>query len=150
MQARPLPTLGWRWLALLPALGCLACSNGGDAGLHPVKGKVLYKGQPAAGVLVTFHPEGSKVTSVPSTGKTGEDGTFTLTTGPKEGAPAGSYVVTFVWPEEVKTKSAKGKITLDPPSMRDRFQGAYANQAQSKFRPQIKTGDNQLEAFDLK
>jgi hypothetical protein len=150
MQARPLPTLGWRWLVLLPALACLACSNG-DTALNPVKGKVLYKGQAAAGVLVAFHPsEGNKVTSIPSTGKTGEDGTFTLSTGPKEGAPAGSYVVTFTWPEEAKAKTQKGKISLDPPSLRDRLQGAYASQAQSKFKVQIKTGDNQLKDFDLK
>src|SRR5438874_9694201 len=101
MQARPALSLGWRWLALLPALACLACSSGTDA-LNPVKGTVRYQGQPAKGVLVTFHPSGGdKVTAIRPTGLTGEDGTFTLTTGPKEGAPAGSYSVTFIWEEEV-------------------------------------------------
>jgi hypothetical protein len=149
MQVRPGLSLGWRWLALLPALGCLACSGNGEA-LNPVRGKVTYKNQPARGVLVTFHPEGGdKVTAVRPTGTTGEDGTFTLTSGSKEGAPAGSYVVTFVWPEEVKAKSSKGKISLEPPDSRDRLQGAYANLAKG-LKIQIKSGPNQLEPFDLK
>ncbi|HZT79430.1 MAG TPA: hypothetical protein VFA26_04390, partial [Gemmataceae bacterium] len=43
-----------RWLPLLAALLCAACSSG----LHPVRGKVTYQGQPARGAVVTFHPRG--------------------------------------------------------------------------------------------
>jgi hypothetical protein len=145
MQVRPSRALGWRWLALLPALACLACSSGSDA-LNPVKGTVRYQGKPAKGVLVTFHPtKGNKVTTIVSTGLTGEDGTFTLTTGQKEGAQAGSYTVTFLWSEEVKRK----KISTAPPDTRDRLQGAYSNPEQGQ-KVQIKEGPNQLEPFDLK
>jgi hypothetical protein len=150
MQVRPSPVFGWRYLALLPALACLACSGNSD-GLCSVRGKVLYKGNAAPGVLVTFHPKGGdKVTTVRPTGTAGEDGTFTLTTGTKDGAPAGDYVITFVWPEEVKAKNQKGPISLAPPESRDRLKGAYAHQAQSKFKAQIKAGSNQLDPFELK
>jgi hypothetical protein len=147
VQARPCPPR-WRWLALVPVLGCLACS--GSGGLPTVRGKVLYKGEPAQGVLVSFHPQGKNaVTAVPSTGTTGADGSFTLTTGPNEGAPAGSYAVTFIWPQEVAPKKA-GAISREPVQSRDRFEGAYANSARSPHKIQVKEGVNQLDPFDLK
>jgi hypothetical protein len=128
----------------LPALGCLSCSGG--AALNPVHGKVLYKDQPAGGAVVTFHPEGgTSVTAIPTVGRTNEDGTFTLTTGDKEGAPAGTYVVTVIWPEEVKPKG----ITTAPPESRDRLQGKYAEARGSALKVEIKKGDNQLEPFRL-
>ena len=100
-------------------------------------------------MLVTFHPSGGdKVTAIRPTGLTGEDGTFTLTTGPKEGAPAGSYSVTFIWEEEVR-KQGKGKFSTAPPETRDRLQRAYANPEQGR-KVQIKEGPNQLDPFDLK
>ena len=78
----------WRWAGLLLACCCLSCSS--DSGLQPVQGKVLYKNQPIAGALVTFHPKGATdVRTLRPVGMTKEDGTFTLTTGDKEGAPAG-------------------------------------------------------------
>src|SRR5262245_3096245 len=96
-----LPPPGWRWLFLLPVLGCLSCS-GADS-LNPVQGKLLYKGQPMIGALVTFHPKGANdVTTVRPTGLVEPDGTFTLMTGTKEGAPAGDYVVTVIWSELAK------------------------------------------------
>ena len=138
-----------RWLlALLVGLGCLSCS--GNAGPNPVQGKVLYKDQPLKGVLVTFHPKaGADLTTHLPVGLTKDDGTFTLTTGQNEGAPAGEYVVTFLCSEEVETKGKKALSTA-PPETQDRFQGAYANRATSTFLVEIKKGANQLEPFRLK
>jgi hypothetical protein len=131
----------------LPALGCLSCSGSGK--LYPVQGRVLHKDQPLKGALVTFHPKGAdEVTAVRSTGLTGEDGTFTLTTGPKEGAPAGVYVVTVICSEEVPRDKKKG-FSTEPPDTRDRFGGAYANRATSKLEVEIKKSANQLEPFHL-
>jgi hypothetical protein len=133
-------------LVLLPALCCLSCS--GSSGLNPVQGKVLYKDQPLGGAVVTFHPKGAdQVTAVPSVGRTKEDGTFTLTTGTKEGAPTGEYVVTIICPEEPKGKQG---FSTEAPDTPDRFQGAYANMATSKFKVEIKSGPNALEPFPLK
>jgi hypothetical protein len=132
----------------LPALLCLSCSGSGVS-LNPVHGKVLYKNQPLKGALVTFHPKGhTDITTVPSVGLTGEDGTFDVTTGKKEGAPAGEYVVTLICSEEVAPKH-KRAMSFAPPETRDRLGGTYANMETSKIRVAIKKGVNQLEAFDL-
>jgi hypothetical protein len=150
MQVRPSPAPpGWRWLVLLPALGCLSCSG---VRLNPVSGKVLNgKNEPLEGVLVTLHPKGgAETTTHLPNGRTQADGTFTLTTGDKEGAPAGEYVATFIWPKEVEQKKPKGRISTAPPDSVDQLRGAYANPKRSKFTVQIKNGDNHLEPFQLK
>jgi hypothetical protein len=143
------PPLRLRWLGLALALGCLACSKGGSD-LPPVQGKVLYKDQPAAGALVTFHPRGdAKPTTERPVGTVQKDGTFTLTTGPKDGAPPGEYTVTFIWPEEVAAKGKK-QFSTSPPDSRDKLNGAYADPARSTFKVTINSGTNQLEPFRLK
>jgi hypothetical protein len=99
--------------------------------------------------VVTFHPKGAdEVTAVRPVGRTGDDGRFTLMTGPKEGAPAGSYVVTVICPEEAPRD--KKRISTEGPDTRDMFQGAYANRATSRIEVEIKKGANQLDPFDLK
>ncbi|HXG10539.1 MAG TPA: hypothetical protein VNK04_12325 [Gemmataceae bacterium] len=138
----------WRWVVLLSALGSLSCAGGNK--LNPVKGQVFYKGQPLKGALVTFHPKGAvdEVSVVRPTGLTKEDGSFTLTTGNQEGAPAGEYIVTLICPEEVTPK--RRTISTEAPDSRDRFQGAYADRTTSRLTAQIKPGPNQLEPFHLK
>jgi hypothetical protein len=139
----------WRWLVCLLAACCASCSGGG--GLNPVKGKVLYKDQPLKGAVVTFHPKGTTdVYTVRPVGLTGEDGTFTLTTGRDDGAPAGEYVVTFICSEEITARPGKGAISTAAPETRDRFDGAFANAERSIFRVEIKKGPNELEPFHLK
>jgi hypothetical protein len=148
MQVRSSPPPpGWRWLALLPALCCLSCSSGPK--LNPVQGKVLYNDQPLAGATVTFHPkEGNPVKVDRPYALTKEDGSFTLTTGGKEGAPAGSYVVTIICSVEAKPK---GKlISTAPPETVDKLKGAYSDVKRSQIPVDIKDGPNQLEPFKLK
>jgi hypothetical protein len=125
----------------------LSCS--GSAALNPVRGKVVYKGQPLAGALVTFHPKGGGgLKSVPSTGLTKDDGTFAVVTGDKEGAPAGEYVVTVICSENVGAK--KGAISTAMPDTQDKLKGAYASKESSRLSVTIKSGENQLDPFDLK
>jgi hypothetical protein len=134
---------------VITVLSCLSCS--GSEELNSVQGKVLHNDQPVKGVLVTFHPKGDyDLKAVLPTGLTKDDGTFTLTTGGKAGAPAGEYVVTFFCSEEVMPKGGKKAISTAPPETRDRFQGAYAEKSSSKFVVKIKNGFNQLEPFHLK
>jgi len=150
MRLRPLfPPRAGRGLVLLAALACASCSGGGSA-LNPVRGQVLYKGQPLKGAVVTFHPKagGKSFTTLLPVGMTGEDGSFTLATGDKEGAPAGEYVVTLICPEDVAVP--KGKILTAPPESRDRLQGAYASRETSTLQRQVKAGSNQLEPLSLK
>src|SRR5262245_10426414 len=91
----------------------------------PVNGVVKYKGKPLQGIRVTLHSqaESAKPTFVP-TGQTGPDGKFKLSTGaPGNGAPPGTYVVTFEKPE----------ITGTVETEVDAFRGAYSDPAKSKW-----------------
>src|SRR5205807_223736 len=98
------------WLPLAAALLCVSCSGR----LNTVQGKVLYQGQPAKGAVVVFYPEDSQgLSAVPSTAITGEDGTFTLTSGKDGGAAAGEYVVTISWPEERPAAKDTPKISME-------------------------------------
>src|SRR5262245_9876129 len=85
---------------VLPMTGC-------GPSYYPVKGKVMVGDKPAVGAMVMFFPEGEKKTNyTPPTGTVGDDGTFTMMTGAKTGAPAGKYVVTVVWPDPDKKPTA--------------------------------------------
>ncbi len=134
-------------LVFLMSLLGLSCSS--SSSLHPVRGKVLHNGQPLAKAMVTFHPkQGADLQTLPPTGLTNDDGTFTLSTGDKAGAPAGEYIVTIICSEEVAPK--KGEISTGPPETQDKLNGVYANRDSSKIVVTVKPGDNQLEPFDLK
>jgi hypothetical protein len=85
-------------LGLFALLGC-----GDSVGkCYPVAGKVTFKGILLKDAEVIFVPDlekGNK-SKVSAFGKTGQDGTFTLTTQGREGAPIGWYkvVVMTVYP----------------------------------------------------
>ena len=130
-----------------PALG--SCSGAGA--LHPVKGQVLHRNKPIAGAVVTFHPKGGDdIKAARPSGYTGEDGFFTVTTGPKTGAPAGDYVVTVVWLKAPEAPKAKKVITTEgPPDAEDLFKGHYADRARSGLTARVKAGTNVLEPFRL-
>ena len=109
MPRRPLSAYlrGGAFVALFALCG-LACS--GSATLNPVQGKVTYKNQPLAGALVSFHPKGSTdMKAERPTALTKEDGTFSVTTGQKDGAPAGEYMVTIICSVPVIKKAGKSK-----------------------------------------
>jgi hypothetical protein len=136
-----------RLVFLVPAAFVISCSGGPK--LYPVHGKLLQNNQPVAGVLLTFHPKDATVYSTLPTGLTDDDGTFIVETGANEGAPAGEYVVTMIAPQVVK-ETGKQKITMGKHAeTADRFKGAYASEASSKLRVEIKKGDNNLEPFSL-
>jgi hypothetical protein len=142
---RPFPRL---WL--LAALACPACSGGSD-GCYPVEGKVLYRGEPARGAVVIFHPKDDEsLGAVRPSGVTGDDGTFTLSSGKnRPGAPPGSYVVTVTWPEEEKETRKKPVGTEPPESPPDRLKGRYANQTTSPLRAVVKPTKNKLDPLEL-
>jgi hypothetical protein len=148
MQVHPSPlTARWRLAVLLPALCCVSCSR--SVALNTVHGKVMYKNQPAEGVVVTFHPKSADLHTVLPVGSTGADGTFTLSTGTSAGAPAGEYGVTFVWPRPAEHKGKKKTMTMQNFTPEDRLGGAYAKEKSSKITVEIKRGKNELEPFNL-
>jgi hypothetical protein len=144
------PALAWSCLLALLSLTGLSC-GGGKGSLNEVRGKVLHKNQPLGGAMVTLHPKGDKkdIKAVPSVGVTKEDGTFTLTTGKKDGAPAGDYIVTIICSKEVGGGDKK-ILSTGGAETEDMLKGAYADRDSSKISVTIKSGKNELEPFDLK
>jgi hypothetical protein len=127
-------------------VGVLLAGCSGGTPLYPVSGKVTHKGSPLSGALVTFHPKDSNDPRAERpTGYTNEDGTFKLTTGQKEGAPAGQYVVTVICTRKVQTEN-KGKIfnTGGTDETVDILGGAYANPQASKITVEVKPGPNEV------
>jgi hypothetical protein len=89
-----------RWVALLSLAACLAstgCGGGGDK-LYTVKGKVLLNDAELKAGNVTFLPDTAKKNTTKNSpmGQIGADGTYTISTEGKSGAPAGWYKVTVV------------------------------------------------------
>jgi hypothetical protein len=135
-----------RVIVLLPALFCISCSRGPS--FNPVHGQLLFKHQPVAGALVTFHPKDADLRTILPVGLTGEDGRYTLGTGENEGALAGEYVVTIIAPQQVASNTKTISLGTKPESV-DRFKGAYVKKAASILRFEIKNGINELAPIDL-
>lgn len=136
-----------RWLPLVAALLGTSCAGGPN----PVEGTVLYNGEPARGAVVVFHPkDDDSLTARRSTGVVDDSGTFTLSTRkPGDGAAAGEYLVTIVWPEEAGP--AKPTLsTAPPPDPPDRLKGRYADRGKSGLSAVVKPGRNRLPPFELK
>jgi hypothetical protein len=116
--------------------------------MNPVSGSVTVGGKPAVGATVMFFPEeGKGMNVVPSTGTVGSDGTFSLSTGGKPGAPAGRYVVAVTWPDPNVKATAQQKMMglVDAP---DLLKGQYT-QGKSKLQAEVKSGENKLDPFQL-
>jgi hypothetical protein len=130
-------------LALPLVVGCGSRLNG-------VRGKVVYQGNPAQGALVVFHPKGGDSRAHRPSGVVGADGTFKLSGPTGQGAVAGQYAVTIVWPAEIKQAARKPLSTepeSDPP---DRLGGRYANPSNTPLEATVASGSNELTPFELK
>jgi hypothetical protein len=135
----------------LSLLGCIVlvvgltgCSSEPEkVVVHPVSGRILYGGSPAVGVQVYLLPTSAPmVPQIPQNprGKTGPDGSFTLTTYTEgDGAAEGGYQVILLWPAENKD---------DEEDMTDRLLGWY-DAVHSQLTVNIKAGNNVLPTFKL-
>jgi 5-hydroxyisourate hydrolase-like protein (transthyretin family) len=132
---------------LLTAVALAGCGPGLSVpSTAPVTGVVTYKGKPLQGIRVTLHSQdGSDKGTFLPTGETGPDGKFFLSTGaPRNGAPPGTYVVTFEKPE-IGSSAATASIETEI----DAFAGKYSDPAQSKWTVTIEDGENALPPFAL-
>jgi hypothetical protein len=151
-----------RWLLMLAAvIGSLVqvgCGN--PPGLYPVYGKVLHKGEPAAGAVVYFHHEGpgaSAAAAIPF-GIVEDDGSFNLTCDNQgNGCPPGKYAVLVEWRDgtgdgviPVKTT---GKIKLVKRSRvrsgPDRLKGRYFDITKPLLHVEVLPQSNPLPPFEL-
>jgi hypothetical protein len=116
--------------------------------MYSVSGKVLVDGEPATRAEITLHPldplHKKDDKTVRPFAVVDPDGSFRLSTYETcDGAPAGEYAVTVVWPSF--TTDPLGEETPGP----DRLRKRYADARRSAFRATIREGDNQLPPFEL-
>ena len=145
------------------ALGLAGCGH--QAGLFPVSGKVLYKGEPAAGAVVYFHWEGppaAPASTIPF-GIVEEDGSFYLASdGRGDGCPPGKYAVLVEWKSKSEVPVAqpkpsrvkgKPKVTLvNSRSTRnsvDRLKGRYFDISKPLIHADVLPQSNSLAPFEL-
>jgi hypothetical protein len=128
------------------ALAALAagCGKKGPV-LYPVKGSVRINGEPARDVNIMFTPvtppEGGATPLSPAA-VTGEDGSFRLMSfKPGDGAPAGDYQVTVIFPMNRFSKHLSGI---------DRLKGKFANPKTSGLAAKVEPKSNELPPFELK
>ena len=121
------------------------CSANKGPRLYAVKGSVRINGEPAKDVNVVFTPvappEGLDAPLSPAA-VTGKDGSFRLMSfKPGDGAPAGDYLVTVIYPMNRFSKHLSGI---------DRLRGKFANPKTSGLTAKVEPKSNDLPCFDLK
>jgi hypothetical protein len=124
------------------ALGGTACHRGGRERVYPVAGKVYYRGKPAEGATITFvrHDTTDPRAKRPG-GQVGPDGSFRLSTyASYDGAPAGRYAVTIVYPSSERKENGEN---VGP----DLLKGRYADPKTTPLSVEVKEETNNLEPF---
>lgn len=121
----------------------------------PVRGKVVIEGEIASGAFVVFHPvHDNKKEAAPASadeaqphampsGVADNNGNFELTSfRPKDGAPAGEYVVTLQWQKMIlKDDDVSAGPNLVPP--------VYGKPQLSPLRVKVVEGENKLPVFQI-
>ena len=92
---------------------------------------------------VSFHPSSGSIKAAPYA-EADPDGAFRPSTGlTGDGAPAGDYTVTIVWPEITVDH---GEEIAGP----DRLGGRYNSPRSSNLKVTVREGENSLPPFELK
>lgn len=119
----------------------IGCGGPRKADVYPVAGTLTVSGQPAANAMIAFHPLGKAGSQAAlPVANTGRDGTYRLTTyGAGDGAPAGEYAVTIVWPDDSEPHDECEDVVLH-----DRFKGRFADPANSSLRVTVGRGANDV------
>jgi hypothetical protein len=131
--------------AIVLGLGC--SDEEGRPSVYPVRGAVKFKGQPASGAFLVFHPVDSPVAGEEKpTAKVNEDGSFVLTShGARsggEGAPAGQYAVTVQWYKLV----TEGKEVKAGPNV---IPAQYSKPETTPLKVAVEAKENTLEPFEI-
>ena len=113
---------------------------------YPVSGRVqTTDGTPASDVRVTLHSSEIIAEGDPfrPSGITGDDGTFQLTTYETyDGAPVGSYAITFRWAEPQKT--------LFDPIPKDRLRNRFSLPTEKSLMCEVNNTESQdLGTFEV-
>src|SRR5262245_11855814 len=129
-------------LALL-VVSLAGCGKKGWLETYPVKGTVLVGGKAAQAATVSFHPremQGDR--PYLPTAQTDENGQFSLGTFVAgDGAPAGEYDVTILWPVRYNP--------ISTPWEADKLDGSNADKAKSTLRVTGAKHPQELPPFEL-
>jgi hypothetical protein len=124
---------------------CVGC--GRSSGIYPVSGKVLYRGEPAAGATVSFVRKGAtdRMREQVPQGVVGGDGTFSLASPLGAGAAPGEYAVLVEW------KVGAGKVKGRSPGLSapDRLKRRYLDPARPLLTATVEAKTNALPPFEL-
>lgn len=118
----------------------------GDSGLkcYPVRGTVLLQGRPVAEANVLLHPIAASANFPQPLAQTDAAGGFELTTlQPKDGAPAGEYIVTV---------ELRDWVTVGEEPVRDGknlLPAKYADPKQSPLKVQVEAKPNDGIVLEL-
>ncbi|MCH9655603.1 MAG: DUF4198 domain-containing protein [Planctomycetes bacterium] len=134
---------------MLFLLGCSGPNEPKQREVFPVKGVVTYKGKPMPDASVVLHPVNKKDDGLPTylpRGHVDEDGKFSVSTYQKgDGAPAGTYKVSFSWQGPLKGVSEEEEDKL-----REKIPRKYRNPNTSGFIVTILETENSAMEFVLK
>jgi len=134
----------------LTSLGLVAaCGRDDRLEVYPVHGKVLYRDEPAAHAFVVLHCEGGSesLQKLRPHAHTNMDGTFAITTYARgDGAPAGEYRVTVMYPSVPPGADPNDPDEATGP---DRLQGRYLDPETSPLIISVSEQENHLDAFEL-
>jgi hypothetical protein len=133
-----------RLLLAAPLVFCVVAGGGCGKSepLYPVSGKVMLRDGALTGGVVTFIPDDSKgnKTKLSPTGKIGSDGSYSLTSEGRSGAPLGWYKVTV----NSDTPGMGGGTAPDPnkpslPTGQDtaKFDPSFKDAARTKLRIEV-------------
>jgi hypothetical protein len=154
-------TTTWFCLILSSLIWLPGC---GSSLYQPVQGKVLYQGEPAVGAMVIFHPvTDDSLKAMRPSGQVAEDGTFFLTSEKSgDGASVGEYHVVVRWmvesnrtanraPEAAGLGGPGGEESGESRAMMvDKLGNRYSDPKTSGLRATVRSGVNDLPAFELK
>ncbi len=140
---------GRRAPLLFVFLGLIGMACGGAEGpeLAPVSGTVTYKGKPVTEGIVSFQPAGPD--GAPATGTIGADGSYSLQTGPDEGARLGEYRVAVSARDEPDTPPDTAAPPLKAmPKVKSQLPLKYEDPGTSTLTRTVKSGRNAIN-FEL-
>jgi hypothetical protein len=118
--------------------------------VYPAHGKVVVNGQPVDGARVVYYPiiaevDGMRTPTPAAT--TDAAGEYHLESyDPEDGAPAGEYSVTVVWPEPPPPNAE----ALGVYDQKDRLRDRYSDPAKSGLTATVPDGGGELPLLDLK
>jgi hypothetical protein len=157
------------WIAsalLLATLSVAGCGNR-PTGYSRAYGKLLYKGEPAAGAFLMFQPESKPAAAdfVPPSAIVEDDGRFEVASPAGDGAPPGKYKVLVAWPEEspaaeapTDSKSKTKKASVGPvrrknkldTKTKDRLKGRYYSADTPLTIVEVKAEATDLGSLEIK